>query len=226
MARPIYMVGGCKGGAGKSVVSMAALDYFQEKGEKVMLVETDTDHQDVWKCYKGEVPVEGIDLDIDDGWIELVELCEKNPESIVVVNTAARNSSAVEEFGAILENALKELGRKLITLWVMNGDIDGRLLLKRYMDALPSSQVHVLCNRFHGPESKFEDWNNSEFKTKLEANGSKTLPFPKLASRCADYLFNERYSVRRASTETSIGIRAEFQRWRSLCKAVMREVEA
>jgi hypothetical protein len=226
MAKPIYMIGGCKGGAGKSVVSMATIDYFQEKGEQVLLVETDTDHQDVWKCYKEETKTETIDLDSDDGWISFVEVLEANPDAIVVVNTAARNSAAVQEYGATLEHSLKELNRELITLWVMNGDLDGRLLLKRYMEAIPSSRVHVLCNRFHGPESKFEDWNQSEFKTALEAKGSKTLEFPKLASRCSDYLFNKRYSVRRASTETSIAIRAEMQRWRGLCTAVMREVEA
>ena len=34
MAKPIYLIGGRKGGVGKSIVSMALVDYLHELGRR------------------------------------------------------------------------------------------------------------------------------------------------------------------------------------------------
>ncbi|MGF6294527.1 cellulose biosynthesis protein BcsQ [Paraburkholderia youngii] len=39
---PIYMVGGSKGGVGKSVVTLALIEYLRRTDVDVVLVETDT----------------------------------------------------------------------------------------------------------------------------------------------------------------------------------------
>ena len=39
---PIYMVGGSKGGVGKSFVTLALVDYLRRMDVDVVLVETDT----------------------------------------------------------------------------------------------------------------------------------------------------------------------------------------
>jgi cellulose biosynthesis protein BcsQ len=44
---PIYWVGGSKGGAGKSMMTIATVDYLLERGDKVLLVECDTSNADV-----------------------------------------------------------------------------------------------------------------------------------------------------------------------------------
>ena len=41
MANTIYLVSGRKGGVGKSIVSMALVDYLQMLGVDVLLIETD-----------------------------------------------------------------------------------------------------------------------------------------------------------------------------------------
>ena len=51
MAKKIYLIGGSKGGVGKSIVSMATIDYLQEQGESILLIESDTSNPDVWKGY-------------------------------------------------------------------------------------------------------------------------------------------------------------------------------
>ena len=47
MAKNIYVVGGGKGGVGKSIVTMATVDYFQAQGENVLLMKSDTSNPDV-----------------------------------------------------------------------------------------------------------------------------------------------------------------------------------
>ena len=46
----IYWIGGSKGGVGKSMMTLATLDYLLEGGAKVLLVECDTSNPDVWKA--------------------------------------------------------------------------------------------------------------------------------------------------------------------------------
>ena len=55
MTNPIFLVGGGKGGVGKSMLSMALLDYLRGAENAPLLIETDTSAPDVWKAYKGDV---------------------------------------------------------------------------------------------------------------------------------------------------------------------------
>jgi cellulose biosynthesis protein BcsQ len=78
MAKPIYLIGGSKGGVGKSLVAMATVDYLQEQGEDVLLVESDTSNQDVLKNYRHCTETEPIELDDADGWIHLITCVRKS----------------------------------------------------------------------------------------------------------------------------------------------------
>jgi hypothetical protein len=71
MSRSIFLVGGGKGGVGKSLFSMTVVDYLDGTGGGPFLVETDTSVPDVYKTYKGEVGGELVNLDEREGWIDL-----------------------------------------------------------------------------------------------------------------------------------------------------------
>lgn len=152
MAKTIYLIGGSKGGVGKTLVTMAAVDYLEAKQDSVLLIESDTSNPDVWKAYRNRVPTEWVNLDEADGWIQLVNTCESQPDSVVVINTAARNNKGVSAYGATLNSTLVELNRNLVTLWVINRQRDSLELLWDYMDALPNAVVHVVRNGYFGEE--------------------------------------------------------------------------
>ena len=63
MDKRIYLVGGSKGGVGKSLVSMAIVDYLQQTGEDELLVDSDTSNPDVWKAYQEHVKAHLVDLE-------------------------------------------------------------------------------------------------------------------------------------------------------------------
>ena len=90
MSKAIFLVGGGKGGVGKSLMSMALLDFLQTGGREPFLVETDTSVPDVFKAYQEEIAGELVNLDEREGWIELVNLVESRAESTIVINTGAR----------------------------------------------------------------------------------------------------------------------------------------
>ena len=224
MAKKIVLIGGSKGGVGKSMVSMAIIDYLQEQGESVLLIESDTSNPDVWKGYGECVETQLLNLDEADGWIQLVNLCDSKPDSVVVINTAARNNQGVSAYGATLNSTLAELKRALVTLWVINRQRDSLELLKEYMDAIPDSRVHVVRNGYFGEEKKFELYNGSKIRTAVESRGGLSLNFPDLADRVSDDIYSKRLSIAKALKELPIGNRAELARWKTEVKKTLEAV--
>jgi len=222
VAKNIYWIGGSKGGVGKSIVAMAIVDYLQNLGENVLLIESDTANPDVWKAYKESTATELINLDEADGWINLVNVLDSNPDHVVVINSAARNSVGVSAYGETLNSTLAELKRKLVTLWVINRQRDSLELLKEYMDAIPNGIVHVVRNAYFGEEKKFELYNNSKIRQAVEEKGGKSVTFPDLADRVSDDLYSKRLSIAAAAKELPIGNRAELLRWRGEVKRYWR----
>ena len=226
MNKPLFLVGGSKGGVGKSMTALTLVDYLRERGEPVLLIETDTSNPDVWRMYARDeagVIAETVNLDEADGWIELANYCAAHADRVAVVNTAARNNLGVAAHGATLNEALPELGRRLVTLWVINCDRDSLELLEDYLRILPGSVTHVVCNTFFGAPDRFTLYVNVWSKAIMQ-RGGQSLYFPKVAARVSSDLYTQRWSIARALRPTSpdappgagwpIGHRAELSRWR------------
>lgn len=223
MTKSIYLIGGSKGGVGKSLVAMATVDYLKNSGKDVVLIESDTSNPDVWKAYNESTTTELLNLDEADGWMQLVNLCSKT-DSVVVINTAARSNKSVTAYGEILSSTLLELKRNLVTMWVINRQRDSLELLKEYMDAMPEGGVHVVRNGHFGPTEKYELYNTSKLRGVVEGRGGKSITFPDLADRVIDEIYSGRMSIERAAKELPIGNRAELYRWRNEVKKVLAEV--
>lgn len=222
--RKIYLVGGSKGGVGKSMVTMALLDFLKGRGDKLLLIESDTSNPDVYKAYREEVECKTINLDEANGWIELVNTTDANPDATVVINTAARNNDGVSRYGDTLASTLGEMSRDLTTFWVINRQRDGLELLKDYTAAISDSTVHVVRNGYFGEENAFELYNGSKVRKTVEETGGKSLTFPNLADRVSDDIYTKRLSIAKAAAELPIGNRAELRRWLGLVNAMFSQV--
>jgi len=205
MSKAIFLVGGGKGGVGKSLMSMALLDFLQTGGREPFLVETDTSVPDVFKAYQEEIAGELVNLDEREGWIELVNLVESKAGSTIVINTGARNQTGVSNFGRTLSRALGELGRKLVVLWMIDRKRESLELLSDFMAAIPEAEVHVVRNLYLGTEKKFELYNASKMKAGIEARGSKSVNLPELADRVTDAMNKGRMTIAKATGELSLG---------------------
>jgi hypothetical protein len=101
-------------------MSIALLDFLHASDRQPFLVETDTSVPDVFKTYGEAVEGELVNLDEREGWIDLINLVERRPESTIVINTGARNQTGVSNFGRTLAKALPQLGRELVVLWMID----------------------------------------------------------------------------------------------------------
>lgn len=220
----IYLVGGGKGGVGKSMVSMSLVDFLMNEDKNVLLVETDNSNPDVLKCYGGVTTAVALNLDHVDGWMDLITHCDNHRNHVVVINSAARNDHALQTYGDILQQALPLLKRKLITFWVINRQRDCIELLRNFLDQIPESKTNVLMNAYFGNRKKFETYNNSQTKKYIEQLGGKSLVFPEVADRVADDLYIKRMTIEKAAEDFPIGNRIELLRWRGEVKKMFEEV--
>ena len=223
MNQPIVFVSGSKGGVGKSLTTMAAIDYLATEHRYIRLVEADTTNPDVWKSYRRTVEGDVVSLDEVDGWINLVNTCDANPFKVIVVNTPARNNDAVRAHGTILLDALKELARPLITLWVINRQRDSIELLGSYLETMTTGVVHVVCNGYFGDQSKFELYQSSAMPETIKQQGGNSLFLPDLADRVTDELYSRRITLSEAAQQLKLGDRVELQRWRGAIRTLMTQ---
>jgi hypothetical protein len=213
MNKPIYVVGGSKGGVGKSLVTMALVHYLKENDEQVFLIDADTSNPDVLKSYEQEVTCKLVNLDDADGWIQFVNICDEHRDCVVVVNTAARNNVGVAQYGGTLSKSLDELQRNLVTLWVINRQRDSLELMQDYVEAIGNSALHVVKNGYFGADAKFELYNGSDVRKAVERKGGRSVLFPDMADRVSDALYSDRLSIAKAWRTMPIGNRAELRRW-------------
>jgi hypothetical protein len=219
------MVSGSKGGVGKSIVTMAMIHYLETHNEKILLVDADTTNPDVGKSYGKSVETRYINLDERDGWMDLVNCLAEQQDHNVVINTPARSGEGVKLHGMLLTESLAEISRDLVTLWVINSQRDSLQLLKEYLDTVSSGTTHVLRNLYHGPERKFELYNNSRIRAAVEVQG-KTFNFPDVADRISDQLHSERLTIQKVIETAPVGNRAEVNRWVKECATIFDEVVA
>ena len=226
MMSKIILVGGSKGGVGKSMIALSLIDYYLSNEKPVFLVETDTSNPDVAKTYQGVLKdrITPIDLDIKDGWIHLLNTLSELPKDTdIIINTAARNNTSIAKFGNTLMLALEELGMELYTLWPINRQRDSVELLKDYLKTMTETKIFVLKNAYFGTPEKFELYDESKLKKTVESNGA-TLVFPDLADRVSDYINTKRIPIHEALEEMPLGNKMELKRWRLACAELYENI--
>jgi hypothetical protein len=204
---------------------MSLIHYLLKRDEKLLLIDADTANPDVGKTYGKTVETAHINLDEKDGWMDLVNRLAVQPDETVVINTPARSGEGVRRYGTLLTDSMQELGRKLVTLWVINSQRDSLQLLKEYLDTVGGNTTHVVRNLYHGQERKFELYNNSKIRATVEAQG-RTFNFPEVADRISDLLHSERLTIEKIIEVAPIGNRAEVNRWVKECASVFDGVVA
>jgi CO dehydrogenase nickel-insertion accessory protein CooC1 len=197
----VILVGGGKGGVGKSTVTMALLDTLLEEQHAVVLVESDDSNPDTYKAMQKIITCEICNLDAQAGYITLGEIIERNSDASIVVNTAARATGGIIEHGDILKETCAELGRDLVMVWPINRQRDSLELLKRFMDNSDGYKaVYCVLNTYFGNPEKFNRYNTSKLKNEVTG----TLELPELDDDITDIVVDNRLTLENASSKYSL----------------------
>ena len=213
----ILLIGGGKGGVGKSTVSMALIDALIAKGEQVVLVESDDSNPDAYKALNKIVPCEICNMDDEAGYIKLGNIIEANPKACIVVNTAARATAGLVQHGGIISDVAQELKRDLVMLWPINRQRDSLELLNEFVkNAQGYSAIYAVLNTYFGDAAKFTRFHASQLKNKL----SGFIEFPELNDLVADKLVDNRLALGNANEQLQIAERSALRRYREAAQKV------
>lgn len=216
----IIMVGGCKGGVGKTSVVVGLVDALLTRGEQVMLVESDDSTHDAYKTLNKLVESEICNLDDEAGYMKLSGIIEANKKAYIVINTAARATKGIVKHGGILTDTVSELGRELSMLWVMNRQRDSIELLKEFLDGTSGyKSVYAVINTYFGSPDKFSRFQNSKQVSRVTG----TLTFPELNDLLTDKLIDNRFALSNAEG-LSIAERSVLGRYRAAITEAFKEV--
>ncbi|HVZ34551.1 MAG TPA: hypothetical protein VG963_19110 [Polyangiaceae bacterium] len=136
----------------------------------------------------------------------------------IVINTAARTNTVVLRFGKTLRTGLRQIGRKLVTLWVINRQRDALDQLEEHLQVFGDCETHVVRNGYFAEAVQFELYNGSKLRARIEKTGGRSLLLPNLADRVADDMYIQRIPISRGLLEMPIGNRCELERWRDEAK--------
>jgi NUBPL iron-transfer P-loop NTPase len=226
------VVGGGKGGVGKSTCASAVIYCLTRAGKKPYLIETDTSNPDVAKAHQSAdtatpaLPMSMLDLDIEEGWLELLNVRAAHPDHVLVISTGSRSNLPIQRFGSLLAQGLEELSAPLVTLWMIDGNRDCLELLSQYRETLAAGPIHVLRNA-HCART-FELYEQSNLRHELEQNGGLSLTFPPLPERVAQTLSAKRlsFAAAEASDVLPFGHKVALRRWLSDVSSVLMPVAA
>ncbi|MGA9130159.1 MAG: hypothetical protein WB425_18655 [Terracidiphilus sp.] len=217
----IIVIGGGKGGVGKSTVSLALLDALLQAEHKPVYVETDDSNPDVYKAVNELVTSELCNIDDESGWVKLGGIIEAHPKACIVVNTAARATDSIVEHGSILVDVATELSRDLVMVWPLNRQRDGLELLKNFLDAEQGyAATYALLNTYFGKEDKFVRYSSGKLKSRV----TDTIVFPELNDLVADRINDNRLALWNAEVGLTIAERSALRKYRDAARVALEPI--
>ena len=226
--KSMIVVGGSKGGVGKTLVCMGVLDWIHcARREPVLLIDGDNTNPDVYKTYERELEPDPRPLNLkeDEGWLLIADACEQYPDAHIVINTGAGYIDPILQYSPpVMVEIASKLQRPVIMLWVIDDKRDSVELLRRYIDEMPAAardatRLHVVCNEDQEEGRSFEYYHSKKTARLVADGGGKTVVIPRLAKRATTLLYTERRPIRvvaegDAEDPVPFGTRIEMSRWR------------
>lgn len=212
----IVYIGGVKGGSGKSLQSMIAMNHFIENKMNPVLIETDPHIPDVYMSYTDskDCPKEGcsaayaFDISTEKGW-ELTlnamgETLGKNRETPIVINSAAGNTTSITSYGEVLN----DFGVDFITLWVINQHDSGLKQLDDYLECI-KQKVCVIRNGFFAKDEDFKAFEKSDYAK----NGLRSVYLNKATVSTINALYKEHKAIHELEGYLNFGERMLYKSW-------------
>ena len=175
----IHLIGGEKGGVGKSLVARLLAQYCIDQGIPFTGFDSDRTHAALLRFYAGYASP--ILMDNYESLDAIVEAATENPERRIVVDLAAQTNEGLTQWmddSQLLEVA-PEIGLNIRYWHVMDSGRDSVDLLKRLLDRHGTKFNYTLVlNHVHG--SDFRILDHSGEKERAIAMGASVLTLKRL----------------------------------------------
>jgi hypothetical protein len=167
----IHLIGGEKGGVGKSVVARVIAQYFIDRGQPFLGFDTDRSHGSLLRFYSDYASP--VVVDHYESLDTIIEAATENPDKRILVDLAAQTHDPLVKWmdeSGVLE-ATGDLGITLTYWHVMDSGRDSVDLLKKLLDRFGSRLNYVIVlNQLRGENfDLFEKSGEREHAQSLHA---------------------------------------------------------
>lgn len=176
----VHLVGGEKGGVGKSVVARTLAQLFVDRAWPFAAIDADTSHGALLRYYSEYA--QGADLESFASADQILDRA-LGADRRVLVDLPAQSSRALKRWidaGDVLGFS-KEMGVRLVLWHVTDGGFDSVNELQRLLDTF-GDQLRVVVTKNFGRSSEFTQLAESQALQTVLANGGKVVDFPALDS--------------------------------------------
>jgi hypothetical protein len=174
----LHLVGGEKGGVGKSVVARVLAQYFVDEQVAFAAIDADTSHGALVRYYADYT--QSVDLDSVSSADQIMDRVLA-ADRRVVVDLPAQSGRKLREWiesGDVVTFA-KEMDVKLVFWHVTDGGYDSVQQLQRLLDDFSDAFSYVVVEN-QGCSSEFGQLRNSITATALFERAGRIIQFPKL----------------------------------------------
>jgi len=180
---------GDKGGVGKSIFSMLAVEYglYRERG--VAIVEGDTQIGDVKSRYENVVPVLSVNLDksgkdAENAIATLFGHLEALESDFVVMNAPANAHKALDSHAELIAPVAQELGFRICVAWMIGREASSATLANESTICQVADRRIAVVNRHESDYDRDYYWFTvPQYREAWIASGGLTGEIPELASR-------------------------------------------
>jgi hypothetical protein len=176
----IHLVGGEKGGVGKSTVARLLAQAFIDREQAFVALDGDRSHGDLLRFYADYT----VPLNLDENAsADAILLSAIETDQAVLVDLPAQSAHALQNW--IQESGVLDLAKELdipLTYWhVTDGSRNSVELLQRAIDDFSDSDaVAFVIVRNAGRGGNFEAFGQSTAKARAEATGARTIDLARL----------------------------------------------
>lgn len=177
----VHLVGGEKGGVGKSVLARLLVQYWIDRAVAFDAFDTDRSHGALLRYYPGYATP--IDVDRMEELDRIVDAVDDGVEE-VVVDLAAQTERALNEWidaGDVIA-LLDRLGHSVWYWYVIDDGKDSVQLLSALIDRLPEA-VTLVCVRNRGRARDFQLFDESKLSARIAARHGFEIELPSLHAR-------------------------------------------
>lgn len=232
----IYVTGG-KGGIGKSMQTLAMVDYLAEQGKKILLLDADPVNGDSSANYKNGkqdgVTCERVQLRSEDasgqidasGLQDTLNKTESTKANTVIVDAPAGDSTLLVEAGSIIVAGCSMLGAQSVIVWMVDSvDRTAINALAAAWESIKDANM-ILLVKNHRKGNNFDCFDGSKAVAGiLAAPNVKVIDMPKIASRLEHHFRIDRKTLKEVATEAPMGDRVEAVRVRKLFSDTLKGV--
>ena len=180
----IHLVGGMKGGVGKSFVCRALIDYHRKRELPFTIIDTGHSYRDVARFYENveNCQVESVSSDEIAEYVE-VALANGDLDRSIIVNLQPGETPDVLGMRLSQEYSEARYQDTSICLWfVSTGEHSSRLLLEQSLEKFQNSVPHILVKNSGGISYWNLDDVGEQFEVITERYRLPVIEFPKLSS--------------------------------------------